>query len=209
MRLSVNGTLVDLHSITGGRNLLILATTPGDESQYCGHLIAQASAKGRPPFVAILTDGNEVPVSGIDHATADDIALRHAQDAAKASSILGVPDEWFLVLGLHDGTVPTSGARFDAVVEALSMIMWRRDCDVIATPWNADRRADYAAAYAVGAALCARDNIAHVTYRTAAGKDDREPLRLAPGKASRLRLQAISTHAHLSTDFLEGYYRNF
>jgi len=205
----VSGTLVDLQCVTGGRNLLVLAATPGDESLFCGHLIAQASAKGRPPFVAVLTDGNEVPVPGVDHATADEIALRHAQDAARASSILGVPDEWFLVLGLHDGTVPTSGARFDAVVEALSMIMWRRDCDVIAVPWDADRRPDYAAAHAVGLALCARDNIAHITYRTTAGNDSREPLRLAPIKTSMRRLQAIGAHPHLATDFPEGYYRNF
>jgi LmbE family N-acetylglucosaminyl deacetylase len=205
----VSGTVVDLRSVTGGRNLLVLAATPGDESLYCGHLIAQASAKGRPPFVAILTDGNEVPVPGIGHATADQIALRHAQDAAKASAILGVPDEWFLVLGLHDGTATTSGPRFETVVEALSMIMWRRECNAIAVPWDADRRPDYAAANAVGLALCARDNIARITYRTAAGSDSREPLRLSPGKPSMRRLQAIGEHAHLSTDFLEGYYRHF
>lgn len=205
----MNGTLVDLEHITGGRNLLVLATTPGDESLYCGDLIAQASAKGRPPFVAILTDGNEVPVPGIAHATPDEIALRHAQDAARASSILGVPDEWFLVLGLYDGTATTSGARFDAVVDALSMIMWRRDCNAIAVPWDTDQRPDYVAANAVGLALCARDNIAHITYRTAAGRDGREPLRLAPNKASMRRAEAIGVHAHLSTDFLEGYYRNF
>ena len=203
----MSGTVVDLRSITGGRNLLVLATAPGDESLYCGDLIAQASAKGRPPFVAILTDGNEVAVPGFEHATADEIALRHARDAARASAILGVPDEWFLVLGLHDGTVPTSGPRFDAVVDALSMIMWRRDCNIIAVPWNADRRPDYAAAHAVGLALSAREGIACITYRTAVGDNGREPFRLAPSRASKWRLKAIAAHPHLSADFVEGYYQ--
>ena len=162
----MNRDRVDLRTITGGRNLLVLAAAPGDESLYCGELIAQASARGRPPFVAILTDGNEMPVPGLDGATPDEIAFRHARDTARATTILGVPDEWFLVLGLYDGTVPTSGPRFDGVVDALSMIMWRRDCNLIAVPWHADRRPDYAAARAIGLALSAprRRGLHRVSY---------------------------------------------
>lgn len=149
----MSGTFVGLQDVTGGRNLLVLVTALGDESLYCGQLIAQASAGGRPPFLAILTDGHRVPISGIDRATPDKIALRHARAAARAAAVLGVPDEWFLVLGLHDGTVPTSGGRFDTVVEALSMIMWRRDCNLIAVPWAADRRPDYVDVYLCGPPL--------------------------------------------------------
>lgn len=199
-------TFVDLRNITGGRNLLVLAAAPGDESLCCGDLIAQASAMGRPPFVAVLTDGNEVPIPGLDRATPDEIAIRHARETARATSILGVPDEWFLVLGLYDGTVPTSGARFDNVVDALSIIMWRRDCNLIAVPWNADCRPDYAAAHAAGLALSARDGLAYVTYRTNDGNDDRKPLYLAPTEASTRRLEAIAAHTHLSCDFREGYH---
>jgi LmbE family N-acetylglucosaminyl deacetylase len=197
---------VDLRSITGGRNLLVLAAAPGDESLYCGHLIAQAAAGGRPPFVAVLTDGNRIPVPKLDSATPDEIALRHARDSARATTVLGVPDQWFLVLGPYDGTVSTSGPRFESVVDALSMIMWRRDCNLIAVPWAADQRPDYIAAHAVGMALSTRDGVAHMAYRTIEGSDNRKPLCLTSDKSSARRLKAIAIHSHLRTDFQEGYY---
>lgn len=197
---------VDLRSVTGGQNLLVLAASPGDESIYCGNLIAQAAAAGRPPFVAVLSDGSQIPIPRLGRITPDEIALRHARDSARAATILGVPDEWFLVLGLYDGTVPTSGPRFDSVVDALSMIMWRRDCNLIAVPWAADRRSDYTAAHAVGLALAARDSVAYMAYRTIEGRDHRKPLCLASKRSSARRLEAIATHSHLRADFREGYY---
>jgi LmbE family N-acetylglucosaminyl deacetylase len=140
----------------GHRNLLVLLAVPGDETRFCGEMIAAECARGRPPFVAVLTDG------GGDDAE----ALALARRCFQAVNALGVPDEWFQMLGLRSGTLPVPGARFEAVVKALSMILWRRDCNVVAVPWAEDQRADYAAAHAVGRALAVED-VGLVAYRTA------------------------------------------
>src|ERR1700746_771451 len=48
------GTLTD---VIGSKTCLVLAPHPDDESLGCGGLIAACCAAGRPPGVAILTDG--------------------------------------------------------------------------------------------------------------------------------------------------------
>ena len=197
---------VDLRRVTAGRNLLVLAAVPGDESLYCGELIAQASFGGRPPFVAVLTDGVGLERPGVGGETDDQLARRRARETVAAVSTLGVPDEWFALLGLHGGSLAPGGERFGRIVEALSMILWRRDCNLIAVPWAADTRPDYSAAHALGAALAARDEIGCITYRTKFGDAAEPPLRLASGPATRLKARALSVHADLPDDFQEGYY---
>ncbi len=198
-------TLVDLYGVTGGRNLAVLAASPGDESLYCGDLIAEASVRGRPPFVAVLTDGSQVPAPGLEGEVGDARAFRHGREGVAAATALGVPDEWFVVLGLHDGSVPTSGARFESVVAGLSAVLWRRDCNVLAVPWAADGRPDYAAAHAVGAVLAERDGIGLITYRTRFGSGSAAPLRVAPQRGSGRRSTAIAAHSHLRASFEEAY----
>jgi LmbE family N-acetylglucosaminyl deacetylase len=198
-------TFIDFHRIAGGRNLLVLTAAPGDESLFCSGLIAQACALGRPPFVAVLTDGSRIAVPGLNDPTPDRIAGMHALRTLRATGILGVPHEWFVSLGLYDGTVPTHGARFSAVVDALAAIMWRRDCDAIAVPWAADKRPDYAACHAVGVALSA-DGIGLITYRTSGHADGSNPMvRLRPTAASAQRSAAQAEHAHIKSD-VEEYY---
>jgi len=200
-------TFVDFRSIAGGRNLLVLTAAPGDESLFCGGLIAEACARGRPPFVSVLTDGSRIDIPGLDDPTPAGIAAQHARQTMRATGILGVPDDWFLVLGLYDGTAPTSGARFDAVVNALALIMWRRDCEVAAVPWAADSRPNYAASHAVGRALVAHSGIGLVTYRTSNGVDGVDgALRLKPTPSLARRSAALAMHPHISSDFDEGYY---
>ena len=46
-----------LRAITGDENVLILVPGPGDESLWCGGLIAESCRRGRPPFVMVLGDG--------------------------------------------------------------------------------------------------------------------------------------------------------
>ena len=57
-------TSVDFRSIAGGRNLFVLTAAPGDESLFCGGLITEACARGRPPFLAVLTDGSSIAIPG-------------------------------------------------------------------------------------------------------------------------------------------------
>jgi LmbE family N-acetylglucosaminyl deacetylase len=201
----MDDTFVDFHRIAGGRNLLVLTAAPGDESLFCAELIAQACALGRPPFVAVLTDGSRIAIPGLNDPAPDKIAGMHAHRTLRATGILGVPDEWFVSLGLYDGTVPTRGSRFNAVVEALATIMWRRDCDVIAVPWAADKRPDYAACHTAGVAL-ATGGIGLVTYRTSHDHGGSNPMvRLRPTASSTRRTVAQAVHAHIICD-VEEYY---
>ncbi len=135
--------------------MLVLMTAPGDESLFCSTMIGSECARGRPPFVAVLTDGGG----------SDALAFARTRQSFQAVKALGVPDEWFQMLGLRFGTASISGQHFDAVVKALAMIMWRRDCNKIAVPWASDTRQDYAAAHAIGRAL-AVDDSGLATYQT-------------------------------------------
>jgi LmbE family N-acetylglucosaminyl deacetylase len=200
-------TFVDFRSIASGRNLFVLTAAPGDESLLCGGLIAEACARGRPPFLAVLTDGSSIAIPGLHGSTPDHIAARHARATMRAAAILGIPNEWRVVLGLFDGTVPTSGARFDALVDALAMIVWRRDCYVAVVPWAADRRPNYMACHAIGVALANTHNLDLVTYRSSNTVDGmNSPLRLNPTPALDRRAAALAMHPHITADFDEGYF---
>jgi LmbE family N-acetylglucosaminyl deacetylase len=156
-------SIVDFHRLTGGQNLFVLATAPGDETLCCGALIAEASARGRPPFIAILTDGSTRPLPGTDPAPAATAAL-HERRTRAAVAELGVPHDWFLMLGLHDGTAPLAGRKFDAVVDAVAMIMWRRDCNLLVATAPSSRPDDRAS-HAVATAVVTRSGVGLLLYR--------------------------------------------
>jgi LmbE family N-acetylglucosaminyl deacetylase len=199
-------TSADFRSITGGRNLFVLTAAPGDESLLCGGLIAEACARGRPPFLAVLTDGSSIAIPGLQGSSPDAIAARHARETMRAAAILGIPNEWRVVLGLVDGTVPAGGARFDALVNALAMITWRRDCYAVVVPWAADRRPNYMACHAIGVALAKTHGLDLVTYRTSNAVDGASSvLRINATPSLERRAAALTMHAHITADFDEGY----
>ncbi len=146
---SRNGTL---QAITGNETLLVLAPGPGDESLACGGLIAGCCRQGRPPFVMVLGDGTA------SHAGLPDAVARlHDRETREAVACLGLPGERLLMAGLYDGQIPVSGLVFDAVVRAVTLVMWARDCNVICAPWPhaaalPGERATYRVAEAVAAA---------------------------------------------------------
>jgi len=122
-------------------NLLVLAAHPGEEVLHCGGLIAQACLRGRPPVVAVMTDG------GNDTALAE----ARARQARAAAAALGLPAGRLFLLGLHYGTAPAMGSElFRGLVAGLHFLMWSRDCGVILAPAPApgDADADCAAAAA-------------------------------------------------------------
>ena len=120
-------------------NLLVLATHPGEEVLFCGALIARACARGRPPLVAIMTDGGQDTV----------LAETRARQARAAAAALGLPEGRLFLLGLHRGTAPEpGGALFRALVAGLHFLMWSRDCGVIVAPAGGDGDASSAAAAA-------------------------------------------------------------
>ncbi len=183
-------SIVDFHHIAGGQNLFVLATAPGDETLCCGALIAEASARGRPPFVAILTDGSTRPLPGTDPAPAATAAL-HERRTRAAVAELGVPHDWFLMLGLHDGTAPLAGRKFDALVDAVAMIMWRRDCNVLVAPATSSR-ADERACHAAAAAVAARSGVGLLLYRAEGATPG---ITLHSARAGARRRAALAIHA--------------
>jgi LmbE family N-acetylglucosaminyl deacetylase len=163
-------TSVDFLGVAGGENLLVLATRPGDESRHCAGLIAEACLRGRPPFIAVLTDGSSTVIAG-SNAGPDAVAAQMERETRQSVGLLGVPHDWFLMLGLIDGTAPLAGRKFDAVVAAVSLIMWRRDCNVLVAPAAGDPRPDYAACHAIAMAVAVGSGVGLVTYPT--GTTDR------------------------------------
>lgn len=116
--------------ITGPENSLILLAAPGDEVTECGGLIAQACARGRPPFIVILGDG------------AADGSARLARDRERASRVacrnLGLSEDRLLFVGLRQSAFPAIGTIFfKALQAAMAELSWRRDCNVILAPFTA------------------------------------------------------------------------
>jgi len=139
-----------LIDITGPENTLILLAAPGDEVTACGGFIAEACARGRPPFVVILGDG------------APDGCGRLARERERASRtacrILGLPGDRLLFVGLQQGDFPAAGTKlFHALQAAMAQVSWRRDCNVILAPCAGEENAgDAVTAWQLACAL-ARD----------------------------------------------------
>ena len=153
-------------------NLLVLATHPGEEVLHCGALIARACARGRPPLVAIMTDG------GQDSALAE----ARAQQARAAAMALGLPEGRLFLLGIHRGTAPQAGsALFAALVSGLHFLMWSRDCGVIVAPAAGD--GDAASAAAAARTLADETGVALMRHGTG-------PARLVAGPAKQAALAA-------------------
>jgi len=128
--------------ITGPENILILLAAPGEEVTACGGLIAEACARGRPPFVVILGDG-----------ATDGLATPASRTACQ---ILGLPDDRLLFVGLRHGAFPATGSPlFRALQAAMAEVSWRRDCNVILAPFAAREAGDAPDAVAAWQLACA------------------------------------------------------
>ena len=154
-----------LHDLTGDRTMLVLLAAPGDESAACGTLIAEACARGRPPMVAVLTDGATIGAPGL---SADGRAAAHARETRAAVAALGLPPGRLLMLGVRDGAVPAEGAFFDQIVDAVAFLTWMRDLNVICAPAAQDARPMHARTGAVAASVVRRTGIAGLTYDSGA-----------------------------------------
>ncbi len=155
-------------------NLLVLATHPGDEVVWCGGLIARACLRGRPPLVAIMTDGTP------DTALAE----AKARQASAAAAALGLPEGRLFLLGLHRGSAPVpGGGLFRALVAGLHFLMWSRDCGVIVAPAGGD--ADATSAAAAAQALAADTGVGLIHCGAGA-------VSLAPGPAKHAALAAYN-----------------
>ena len=76
----------DWRAIVGDRIPLVLAVRPGDETARFGTLLARACAAGRPPFVAVLTDGSSQP--GAAGEPPHRVALRRERETRAAAAAM-------------------------------------------------------------------------------------------------------------------------
>ena len=155
--------VVPLHTVTGGKPVLILAPHADDESLGCGGLIAAASAAGHAPFVLILTDGTGSHPNSRAYPPLRLKELRE-QEALNAVGILGLPPGRLGFLGLRDTAAPMEGDRFDDAVAAILSFAERTGTASILSPWQHDPHCDHLAPHLMASAAIARCRLRHLAY---------------------------------------------
>lgn len=144
--------LADFGEVLPGR-FLVLAPHPDDESLGCGGLIAEACRRGRPPVVAILTDGGFSHPNSAEYPPGRMAAVRQ-EETRRAVSYLGLPASNLHFLGASDGAAPSAGP--EAELLARQVVALARGCDAILVTWRHDPHCDHEAAWAI-AAMAARE----------------------------------------------------
>ncbi len=167
--------------------MLVLAASPGDEALACGGLIAEACARGRPPLVAVLTDGASL---GAPDAPPDIRARAHERETRAAVLSLGLPRDRLLMLGVRDDAVPAEGEFFAQIVAAVGFLTWMRDLNVICGPRADDPRR--ARAGAITAEIARRTGIVRLTYGGGPGA-----VELAIATHIAAKAKAVAAHVSL------------
>ena len=200
----------DLDRLLEAGPALILAPHADDESLGCGGLIAEACARGRPPWVTILTDGVGSHPGSASYPPA---RLRHIreQEAYAAVAILGLPAKRLSFLRLPDTAAPQQGATFDDAVAHLVRHVRREQCGVVLAPWRHDPHCDHLAAHLMAAAVTGQTGARHVSYPVwgwtlPPGQilpDEAEPgMRLDISRWRDVKRRAIVAHASQYSDLI-------
>jgi len=152
-----------LGAITGDENLLVLVLQPGDESIDCGGLIAQACRRGRQPFVMVLHDGS-ASHPGSNAWPPDRIAAERERETREAVRRLGLRPERLLMAGLFDGPTPAEGPVFEAIIRAVSLVMWARDCNLLLAAWPTTGDSAARAAHRIAVEVARHSGVGHLSY---------------------------------------------
>ncbi|WP_161993469.1 PIG-L deacetylase family protein [Muricoccus nepalensis] len=183
-----------LDAITGDENILVLALQPGDESLDCGGLIALSCRRGRQPFVMVLHDG-----SGSHPGSAawppDRLAAERERETREAVRRLGLRPERLLMAGLFDGPTPEAGPVFEAVVNAVSLVTWARDCNLVVAPWPAEGDPARRAAHRIAAEVARRNGLGHLSCAGADRPEGAEGWRLGIAAGLEAKRAAVAAHA--------------
>ena len=153
----------DLDGITGGRTVLVLAPHPDDESLGCGGLIAEACARGRPPVVAVLTDGTMSHPNSPSYPAPRLKALRE-EEARAAVECLGLGADRVVFLGLRDTAAPTEGPEFLDALARLSRLIHDHDVGSILVTWEHDPHPDHVAAHRLAAEAARLSGVRLIAY---------------------------------------------
>ncbi len=153
-----------LDDIIGNGTCLVLAPHPDDESLGCGGLLAACAEAGRPPLVAVLTDG-----TGSDPGSRafppDRLRAVRAQEVQTAVGRLGLAPDKTVFLNQPDTRAPHDGPGFEALVSTLAaLIRGEPACTAILAPWRHDPHCDHEAASLLASAVAAAVPIRHVAY---------------------------------------------
>jgi LmbE family N-acetylglucosaminyl deacetylase len=135
--------VADLDEVLPGR-FLVLAPHPDDESLGCGGLIAEACRRGRPPLVAILTDGAASHPGSQIYPPARVAALRELE-VRQAVAHLGLPQDRLFMLGAPDGKAPHRGIAVASLAARIAVLA--KGCDAILTSWRHDPHCDHVSAW--------------------------------------------------------------
>jgi LmbE family N-acetylglucosaminyl deacetylase len=153
-----------LHEIIGDGTCLILSPHPDDESLGCGGFIAACCADGRPPCVAVLTDGTGSHPHSRAYPSERLRALR-MQETRNAVGHLGLPEDRIMFLEQKDTAAPHEGAAFDAVVDRLTAWVQQESvCTAVLAPWRFDPHCDHEAAAKIAAQVARRSGVRAVAY---------------------------------------------
>jgi LmbE family N-acetylglucosaminyl deacetylase len=152
-----------LEEVAGSGTCLVLAPHPDDESLGCGGLIAACCAGGRPPVVAVLTDGSGSH-PGSRAYPPERLAAIRKQEVTEAVGHLGMPVERLIFLGEKDTRAPREGAAFERVTRHLAAWLTAFDCCTIFVPWGHDPHVDHEAAALIGAAAARATNVRLLVY---------------------------------------------
>lgn len=132
--LGQEGPLVALPAF---RRVLVLAPHPDDETIGPGGTVALLAAAGAAVRVAVLTDGEATPGTGL---AGDEIARRRRAEAGRACARLGVDAPRFL--GFRDGHLCDQVAE---LAGAIAGLVGEVAPEVIFLPWFGDGLADHRA----------------------------------------------------------------
>ncbi|HTZ69191.1 MAG TPA: PIG-L deacetylase family protein [Acetobacteraceae bacterium] len=152
----------DTGTIFGIGRTLVLAPHPDDESLGCGGAIAQLCRAGRPPLVAILTNGAG---SHPNSRTMPPAALRRLRqtEAAHAVATLGLlPSRDLVFLDLPDTAAPHEGDAFERAIARVASIA--EHCATICAPWHGDPHNDHLSAHLIAVGAARLRHLRHLAY---------------------------------------------
>jgi LmbE family N-acetylglucosaminyl deacetylase len=153
-----------LDNVIGSGTCLILAPHPDDESLGCGGLIAACTAAGRPPLIAVLTDGSGSH-PGSRAFPPDRLRAVRAQEVRAAVEHLGLAPDRVVFLNQPDTAAPHDGPAFDAAAAVLSgLVRQETNCTAVLAPWRHDPHCDHEAASLLASSVASAVPIRLVFY---------------------------------------------
>ncbi len=133
---------VDATGLLSGRDLLVLAPHPDDETLGAGAAVARARAAGNRVTVAVATDGRHSTASG--PLSPQRLGEVRSAELHAACRTLGVPDDDVIQLGYEDGTL---AARWPEIADRLTGLLDERSPDVVFVPCAKDDHPDHQAVH--------------------------------------------------------------